>query len=883
MTIANLVRERITTTGQVTADLVLGGVVDQGYKRFADAFPSGATGIHVTVFQDSGASIGIADYDEVADQIDLTITESVIAGVPAGTTALTLDGTAQVSISPNKALFDSKADLTEWGAINRLISAPGVVAWQIYDTRFDTDLGLWRGQTRSTSWYNEPLNTVTRGKTRDFPERALIIAQGDTVTIYDLTDPDVPMWMVFNGSTFNMITTVTASEDVRAIVMKNGKMFYGTGATGIGWIDFVSDNSERRNSSGTRIYKGSIAERNAGLGDNTNTSNPIVNSAVNSIAVIILSDAPLDEFARPIPTIAVATDGGVSVIKHDGTVVDLMTSSGVIKKVAFDEKGRVWMAGGAGVAFFAWRFDTIPATDSNAYSYVLDQTSIPARKGAIGNSTIGSNALSVAGNIVYLDERAGISTNDKLIILDVDNKTIKEVTSTYATPEMSANTIACLMADTETGDIGGDKVVNGGFDADSNWTKGAGWTISGGVATATAATGDLDQIPLPADFAGDDEVTVTYTISNYTAGAVRLLIYSGDANKVGITTSRSSNGTFTEIVKLDQTGSAQNLIRVQSITDPLSCDIDNLSISEAIPDRSAADNPAQVFGIIPRNTVETGAEKVAYTFGPGRAALVPHSAGMEIGTDDFLFAYLHKSSGSAAASRTIVCLGDTALSGSSVHITFDPAGGGLTRVRLSDDGFVTVDDALTTGGTENDNAFHAYVFRRNGANIEAWKDGVLQNTTAISNAAASLTNVNSVLAIGKRTNDTQELTTTDHLLDFQFSGGSVSEDYIKNLSFKMLMSLRGNVTLGGTSDQVNAVAYDFINDLVYVPTDDGCSIFDLNTRLRVAHLDSSNTTLTSDVIDFVSALDGAYAVGNKTTGEVYYYEPPINIRQRGLL
>jgi hypothetical protein len=41
--------------------------------------------------------------------------------------------------------------------------------------------------------------------------------------------------------------------------------------------------------------------------------------------------------------------------------------------------------------------------------------------------------------------------------------------------------------------IGSNVVVNGTFDTDSNWNKGAGWVISGGVATGTAATNNMTQ------------------------------------------------------------------------------------------------------------------------------------------------------------------------------------------------------------------------------------------------------------------------------------------------------------------------------------------------------------------------------------------------------
>ena len=39
----------------------------------------------------------------------------------------------------------------------------------IYDTSKDSDGGAWRKRTQHTSWYNETLNTSTRGSRKEFP------------------------------------------------------------------------------------------------------------------------------------------------------------------------------------------------------------------------------------------------------------------------------------------------------------------------------------------------------------------------------------------------------------------------------------------------------------------------------------------------------------------------------------------------------------------------------------------------------------------------------------------------------------------------------------------------------------------------------------------
>lgn len=83
-------------------------------------------------------------------------------------------------------------------------------------------------------------------------------------------------------------------------------------------------------------------------------------------------------------------------------------------------------------------------------------------------------------------------------------------------------------------------VTNGTLDADTDWTKGTGWTIAAGVATHTGATSGLNQvIPLTAGAT----YTITYTVSNYTASSVAVRL-NGDTLVTG--TSRTADGTYTE-------------------------------------------------------------------------------------------------------------------------------------------------------------------------------------------------------------------------------------------------------------------------------------------------------------------------------------------------
>ena len=66
-------------------------------------------------------------------------------------------------------------DLKNLSQINSEIADTAVDIF-IYDTSKDSDGGAWRHRTSHTSWYNEELNTATRGSRREFPAVAVLLS-----------------------------------------------------------------------------------------------------------------------------------------------------------------------------------------------------------------------------------------------------------------------------------------------------------------------------------------------------------------------------------------------------------------------------------------------------------------------------------------------------------------------------------------------------------------------------------------------------------------------------------------------------------------------------------------------------------------------------------
>ncbi|MEN8659820.1 MAG: hypothetical protein ABF313_17440, partial [Marivita sp.] len=249
----------------------------------------------------------------------------------------------------------AKVEGVNYGAeIDRLtLIAINAVDVFVYDTSKDSDGGAWRtgALAQASSWYNETLNTATRGSRREFPAVAVIVAEASKVTIYDGDDPALPMWMVFNRS----VNFLFRREVSGGLVGYNSVISWGmnTGAPdsacGLILCNFTLDRYERVSNNNTGIANGGVfpfplAGRNIG-GNTLNLPSErqvLVSNLVNDVAMTVLPDAQTDPATGlPVPTIAVATDGNgtysTSIITDSGDVYDIASdSTGTAVSVAFD-------------------------------------------------------------------------------------------------------------------------------------------------------------------------------------------------------------------------------------------------------------------------------------------------------------------------------------------------------------------------------------------------------------------------------------------------------------------------------------------------------------------------------------------------------------------
>lgn len=316
----------------------------------------------------------------------------------------------------------AKVEGVNYGAeIDRLtLIAINAVDVFVYDTSKDSDGGAWAVS---------------------YPDQMVIVAESASVKIYDATAPDLPLHTTLDFTGYT-VTSLAAIEGVLSV---------GT-STGLATLNLADD------------------DVTVALDYTTSTTPAIVNSSVNDVAMTVLPDAPIDPATGlPVPTIAVATDGGVSVIKDDGTVVDI--TGGIPNSISFTEENRLSfdfdvVAGGSR----AFRVLDIPSVDTNL--------ALPTKPAGSQYYTTAIFAATYPEDVAFLNGyaakavpnavgfRSGIS-HLALIAPKPDDNTkamIAFVTSTYNTGWMNGDIKGAFLSDTDDTDLVGgtdnDRSVN---------------------------------------------------------------------------------------------------------------------------------------------------------------------------------------------------------------------------------------------------------------------------------------------------------------------------------------------------------------------------------------------------------------------------------------
>jgi hypothetical protein len=768
----------------------------------------------------------------------------------------------------------------------------------VYDTRKDSDGGAWRKRTQHTSWYNE-VPSATRGARKEFPAVAVIVAEENPaykVTIYDGDDPNLSMWMqwiyVTNDPFLDYSTPGShhlGNYAPYALSAMNGIVCVGTLRSaghinnlnaGLREFHFIEDTCFATNNDKRVRFSTSIADRNVVTVDYKQVSpnTPIVNSNVNDVAMTVLPNAPIDaSTGLPVPTIAVGTDGGVSVLKDDGTVIDWTETTGPdsAQLVTFRKDGKlgVFTSGTAGIAGYPQLYYIeIPTADASAtywynfndlgiekYGYNLE-TNSAAR---LLMNTAAAGALS---GVVDTDDNTYASTSDGGlgVILppesvgttaNMTTAAISYVTKDYNTGYMIGDIRGAFLSDTDDTDVTGTYLYLDNF---SNNDKGWGFAdngsdgISGGVMTiannnsaratdGNALTGVATGTKLLVKFTVTFGAAGTLSLDDDGAGAG----VGGNTNLLQATKSGSGTQTFSSIY----TKTASNRVRFIR-TSGGNFQIDDFEM-KILPedDRSVKNNGLAVYGTVPKQAVATGAELVSYgPFSTSNRLQQPYNSDFDFGTGEFSVMFWFKST--ASGSEQFVRKGDPSTDVGCFE-SYITAVGGAGNVRFvikhTDGSSNTVLNAATQGW--NNGVWHHYVgVRRSGGNMQLYLNGELSSSAT---STYNVSNNLSVLDIGSVGSVVNGAAST-YLSLVKISASAPSAKQIKKMydDEKCLFHENAKCTLYGTSNDINALAVDDSNNVVHAGTSSGRSDFRGLNRIN-------NTT--TAVTTAISASDGLVA------------------------
>jgi len=704
----------------------------------------------------------------------------------------------------------------------------------IYDTSKDSDGGAWRKRTQDTSWYNETAST-TRGSRKDFPAVAVIVAESNKVTIYDGDTPDLDMWMVFNSGVDGSNETLLRYASIKANSMMNGILCVATQDT-TPYISFIDEYHNLFHTSNSYYFptRVGIVDRNVIIAEPTMRSGGIglVSTNCNDVAMTVLPNAPIDSATGlPTPTIAVATNGGVSVIKDDGTVVDITAGSGsnysgVIAIDIDDSYNLIFEQDSQGRALMYIPIPSADRTTQTSDAAHTDKRMHPTSSGGTGSNHLpkfsGSNASiykAGKGDDQYIYGGVGLTAykygNTK------HKSSVAYITSKYNTGYMTGDIRGAWNVDTDVTTLGAELAGNATFRTDARNTS---HTYDNGD-TTFSLTGDSD--------------------STNAEGYVWIYL-KGTAGKYYTVTIQSDTATTTESntrLVPDNSGSLafsdQGTTLSRSLTYRADSPNDGLivygdksasttvtytvSIKEAIPDRSVKGNGLAVHGTPTVSAVATDAELKCIQVNSGNCLLAPYNSNYNVGSTWHFGIWIMR----IQASTWDFVLGyDHTTNAHGNGIRWDsPSGASRLRVQGISGGGNTFNnhpnDELT-------NVWQKIDITSDGTTVKVYRNGAFHESDTYAPSLSLPTDWNYVIgaegnstAGGFRDGREKKVALT------RISATAPTAEQIKEIyeAEKPLFQENAKCTLNGTSDAVTAMSYDDSNEELLVGTSGGLSVF----------------------------------------------------------
>jgi hypothetical protein len=513
--------------------------------------------------------------------------------------------------------IDPSLDRVRWASIEvaTLASIAQVKGLTMVDGCIDTSPNPPLAVQRRTRWFAElgPL-----------PARKVIIATLSEVTIYNGDDPSCPDWATFPIGSGVQGSRWQRTANNSGVKMVNGVMTVARadGSDGLLIVNFGRGVGKRvRNSaqSGTTTSQEWDITTRASANPpytNTYTTPEIINSVVKSVAMHVPADAPIDpQTGMQIPTIAVGTVGGVTIIHGDETVTHSLSTLG-IANVVFDADGGLY----ASRDNFGSHMIYASAEDykSGGFGVAVGLNTATPSAVAMLAGAIRTNALAVGPDHVALAGRdASQSSRYGLMLMapvkhDFGASMTAFITSKYNTGWMPKGIIGAYLSSTDATSLVGEEFISGtshpldgsyvvrGTLADAG---GGYWTVAGNDPSNPAVIASAD-----GKLVIGQEYEVILEVSAASGGTVSL--YQSLTENSGLSLPAMFSGLGVGIYKTTFTASRDTLTLVAG-GNGTSVTL-KVSLRRAEFDRYLGTKSLTVKGTIQRSPVATGAELTRY-------------------------------------------------------------------------------------------------------------------------------------------------------------------------------------------------------------------------------------------------------------------------------
>ena len=502
---------------------------------------------------------------------------------------------------------------------------------------------IWGAQLEfsSTATSYEPKTTlgstseVFRGNKRDFPRLAGIVCESifpshNSLTIYDLTEPGRPMW--FHAYRNNSATTsdyfFAYDQTVSSVYAINGKIYStlssgGFNNGGIRFFDFAEDKigvyGYNTNYNGIKSPLTSWSTQ----GFLDRTLQVLTGPTYGGMSATVLNDAPVSiTTGLQIPTVGVVQNGAAVIIKDNGSVVKNTGDLAVMTDIAF-QSGYAIVKSNSYPGLYVSNNKVRDL--ANNFTYTIITGEFGSNNGGLiesSNRAIGYNNGSILRNITL---------NRKLPTASLSSK----ISNTFNTGYMPGDIRRAYLSDIDVGSVTGPELVtNGTFDSNLD-----GWTASVG-ATLSRVDNRLQIFGNGAAFEAQAYTTLTLVPGKSYRIDVTTFTASGKLMRVGTT------------IGLDQTfasgqlplGQASYIFRATATTQYLTVltttggtqQFDNISVREAVVDRSYKAQGAPVTGTLTKTQLASGTSLVGYSgWSTTNYLREPYSADLDFGTGEF--------------------------------------------------------------------------------------------------------------------------------------------------------------------------------------------------------------------------------------------------------